>query len=207
MRGCTHIPNKCIVSCSGCVSGKRHGRIRVQYFWTTMFMKKTSASPPTGRFSWKSSPVILFSQFALFASPHRVTQLSSHIFFTTGSQSATGFAPIQDLNRRWPKLKFSVTWMHPVPSNSIGTARSIPLFLLYTENISISGQTIDMRKQFRIPTLNVKQLRTEHRLFEPTHFSSEQKYGNSCLMLRSYLLDGFDSACFWLCWVMKSQCG
>lgn len=53
----------CVCVCSVFVSGKRHGRTQARCFWTTMSMKKTSASPPTGKSSWKFLMVTLILKF------------------------------------------------------------------------------------------------------------------------------------------------
>lgn len=53
------------------------------------------------------------------------------------------------LNQGWGTLPY---WtLFTVPSKSIGAASSIPLFLLYAENIWISDRKMNVRQMFIIP--------------------------------------------------------
>ena len=86
---------------------------------------------------------------------------------------------------------------HTVPFKMIGTARSIPLLLLYTEGNWVWGHVHEMTdRNFSLNFLIflsrfVKQLRTYYLLYKTTQFLGEQKYWNMWWWMLKCVLDLF----------------
>lgn len=80
--------------------------------------------------------------------------------------------------------RFSM-WVLDV-SERFGAAMWSPLFWLTSNNMWVSNQKVKMRQKFRIPAFIwmgfQSRLKTQHLLFEASHFSSEQMFYKMWLM-------------------------